>query len=99
MIDDEFEWDDAKAARNFRIHGVTFETAREALHDRFVFAWLDTSERYDEDRYRAIGMFQNRLIYVAFTERNGRTRIISARKPEPWERRRYHEAREQKENG
>jgi uncharacterized DUF497 family protein len=33
MRDDEFEWDDRKAASNARNHGVTFEEARAAFHD------------------------------------------------------------------
>jgi uncharacterized DUF497 family protein len=33
MLDDEFEWDDRKAARNFRDHRVTSETARLAFDD------------------------------------------------------------------
>ena len=33
MRDDEFEWDDRKAARNFRDHGITFEKARVAFDD------------------------------------------------------------------
>jgi uncharacterized DUF497 family protein len=28
MVDDEFEWDNAKAASNLRKHGVSFEAAR-----------------------------------------------------------------------
>jgi uncharacterized DUF497 family protein len=93
MQDDEFEWDDVKAAQNYRVHHVTFETARQALRDPFVLERIDTREDYGEDRYRAIGMVRNRLIHVAFTTRNGRTRIISARKAEPQERREYHEKR------
>jgi uncharacterized DUF497 family protein len=33
MRDDEFEWDDAKAKRNFRDHGITFELAKAAFSD------------------------------------------------------------------
>ena len=33
MRDDEFEWDDAKAASNYRKHNVTFEQARTAFDD------------------------------------------------------------------
>ena len=33
MRDDEFEWDDRKAVRNVRDHGVTFEQARSAFDD------------------------------------------------------------------
>ena len=33
MSDMDFEWDDAKAARNAAKHGVSFEIAREAFDD------------------------------------------------------------------
>ena len=38
MRDDEFEWDDDKAARNFADHGVTFAAARLAFDDPFAVA-------------------------------------------------------------
>jgi uncharacterized DUF497 family protein len=31
MNDDEFEWDDLKAADNYAKHGVSFEAARDAF--------------------------------------------------------------------
>ena len=34
MHDDDFEWDDDKAAANLREHGVAFELAREVFADR-----------------------------------------------------------------
>jgi hypothetical protein len=43
MQDDEFEWDDRKAASNARRHGITFEEARAAFHD------LDNVEEDDPD--------------------------------------------------
>jgi uncharacterized protein len=91
MTDDEFEWDDAKAAQNFRAHGVTFDEAREVFRDPFVFGWLDTREDYGEDRYATIGMARGRLLYVAYTMRAERIRIISARGAESYEQRKYHE--------
>jgi uncharacterized protein len=91
MQDDEFEWDDLKAAENIRDHDVTFDTAKEVFSDPFALDWLDDSENYDEDRYARIGMAQDRLLYVAYTMRGERKRIISARGAEPYERRRYHE--------
>jgi putative transcriptional regulator len=33
MTDDEFEWDDAKAASNYVDHGVTFDMARGVFRD------------------------------------------------------------------
>ena len=94
MIDSEFEWDDAKAAQNLRAHGVSFELAREVFRDRFMVDWPDAREDYGEERYRAMGMVGNRLVYVAYTMRDERIRIISARLTEPGERRRYHEEKD-----
>ena len=91
MTDEEFEWDDLKAAVNYADHGVRFDMARLVFRDPFAIDWLDRSEDYGEDRYAIIGMAQGRLLYVAFTMRGPRTRIISARGAEPYERRLYHE--------
>ncbi|MGF1463889.1 MAG: BrnT family toxin [Maricaulaceae bacterium] len=91
MIDDEFEWDDAKAAANADKHGVTFEMARDVFSDPFALEWLDP--RFTaETRYCLIGAVEGRILFVAYTLVEGeRIRIISARKAEPFERRRYHE--------
>jgi len=40
-----FEWDAAKAARNYAKHEVRFETARRAFRDPFAVEWLD--DRFD----------------------------------------------------
>jgi uncharacterized DUF497 family protein len=92
MIDAEFERDDQKAIGNVAIHGVTFEATRAALSDAFAVDWLDCRLDYGEERYCRIGMARmarGRLLYVAYTMREGRTRIISARGAEPREHRRY----------
>ena len=91
MVDNEFEWSDSKAAQNLEQHGVSFESAREIFGDPFALEWLDTSEDYGEARYAVIGMVQSRLLFVAYTLRGERRRLISARGAEPYERRRYHE--------
>jgi uncharacterized DUF497 family protein len=92
MIDDDFEWDDKKAASNYADHRITFDTARVVFQDSFAIEWLDESERYDEDRYAIIGIVQGRMLHVAYTIRDDRIRIISARGAEPHEQRRYHES-------
>ena len=91
MNDDDFDWDDAKAARNEVDHGVSFETAKRVFDDSFAIEWHDGREDYGEDRYSIIGMVDGRVLYVAYTLRSGTIRIISARGAEPYERRRYHE--------
>ena len=91
MKDELFEWDDDKAAANYADHGVRFEAARDVFKDAFAVDWLDERVPYGEDRYAIIGMVENRLLYVAYTMRGERTRLISARGAEPYEKRRYHE--------
>jgi uncharacterized DUF497 family protein len=86
-----FEWDDAKATRNWRDHGITFEMAREVFRDAFALEWIDDSQDAQETRYVIIGLVESRLLFVAYTMRGDVIRIISARKAEPFERRRYHD--------
>jgi uncharacterized protein len=91
MRNENFEWDDEKAAQNWRDHGVSFEMAREAFRDAFAVEWVDSGQDPSEDRYAMIGMVENRLLFVAYAMRDERIRIISARKAEAFERRKYHD--------
>ena len=91
MRDDEFEWDDAKAAANLARHGVSFGAARRAFDDPNSVGRADTRGGYGEERYILLGMANDRLLHVAYCLRGERLRIISARLAEPRERRRYHE--------
>ena len=95
MNDDEFEWDDAKAAANDAKHGIEFEMARDAFDDPFGITWDDDSEDYGEERHCLLGMVNSRLLFVSYTLRGDRTRIISARGAKPYEHRRYHEENSQ----
>jgi len=95
MQDELFEWDDAKAAQNWRDHGVSFEMAREAFADAFAVEWVDAAQDSREERYAMIGMVEARLLFVAYALRGERVRIISARKAEPYERRKYHDENRQ----
>ena len=90
MQDEAFEWDDDKAARNWRDHGITFEMARDAFRDPFAVEWVDDRHGDNEERFALLGMVEGRLLFVSYTLRGQRIRVISARKAEPNERRRYH---------
>jgi uncharacterized DUF497 family protein len=90
MNDGAFQWDDAKAAANYAKHGVTFEAAREVFKDPFALDWLEDDQE-GESRFAMLGMVEDRLLFVAYAMRGDVIRIISARLPEPFERRRYHE--------
>jgi uncharacterized protein len=90
MRDDQFEWLDAKAARNWRDHDISFEMARDVFKDIFAIEWADHGQDEGEDRFVTVGMTEDRLLFVSYTFRGDRIRIISARLAEPYERRRYH---------
>jgi hypothetical protein len=95
MQDNDFEWDDAKASSNWRDHAVSFEMAREAFRDVFAVEWIDAGQDPGEEWYAMIAMVEGRALFVAYTTRGERIRIISARKAEPYERRRYHDENRQ----
>ena len=91
MENDDFEWDDEKAASNLRDHKVTFEMAYRAFADVFAVEREDRRQNYGEDRYTITGMVEGRLLFLAYTFRENRKRIILARYAQPYERRLYHE--------
>jgi uncharacterized DUF497 family protein len=49
------------------------------------------SQDPNEERYCAIGMAEGRLLCVGYAICGEKIRIITARKAEPYERRKYHE--------
>lgn len=83
------EWDPRKDADNRRKHGITFEEAA-AIFEGPVFSRVDDREAYGEVREVSIGMIGDlSVLTVAHTDREGRRRIISARKATKHERRLY----------
>ena len=87
MQDDRFEWDDAKAAENFRKHGVSLKLAAEAFDDP---NWIETDDpEPSERRYNRVCMRSGRVFMVTYTERDERVRIISARLATRHEQRAY----------
>jgi uncharacterized DUF497 family protein len=80
MHDDDFEWDHAKAVENYAKHGISFEDARRVFDDRFAVDGVDDNEAYGEERFTAIGMVRGVLIFVVYTDRGARVRLISARR-------------------
>ena len=78
MENDAFEWDNAKAAQNLRNHGVTFEMARDAFRDAFALEWIDDGRDASEERICMLAMVEDRLLFVSYTLRGDRVRIISS---------------------
>ena len=92
-----FEWDSEKATRNEKLHGVSFEEAKELFESA-----LDVLDIYDaehsvlEDRFNSIGPIQRGLVLVVWTERTDEViRIISAWWATPSEQTLYRQYMEQ----
>lgn len=96
----EFEWDEDKARRNLKEHGVSFDDAARVLGDEDGDSYhLDEHDRghsMGEDRYVTTASHPDdrRLVLrVAWTDRSTDqeqiTRIISARLATPRERKSY----------
>ncbi len=90
-MDEEYEWDQAKAKQNLTRHGISFETAKLVFDDPFAVAYYDDRFDYAEERFTVIGMVDRRLLVVVCTFRGNITRMISARGAKSHERRTYHE--------
>lgn len=73
----EFEWDPAKAESNLEKHGISFVAAAKMLQGPHVRI---PSHRGGEVRYLGIGELNGRILTVVYTMRQGRYRIISARR-------------------
>ena len=88
-----FEWEPAKAAENIRKHrGVAFEEASTVFADPFAVTMSDPEHSGGEERYLKLGYSTRQsLLVVSYTERQERTRIISARQATRTERRIYEE--------
>jgi uncharacterized protein len=90
-----FEWDPDKAAGNLRKHGVSFETAARVFSDPYALVEQDRFEN-GEERWQAIGIVEGVVVLlVAHTvSEQGDIeviRIVSARRANRRERRRYEE--------
>lgn len=88
-----FEWDDRKAAKNLREHGVSFEVAALVFEDTFRIVTED-SVVDGEQRWRAIGLADATAILLVIHLEEGwkgdtYIRLISARHATPFEREEY----------
>ena len=87
-----FEWDTPKAARNVKLHGVTFQEASTVFGDPLAITAADSDHSSEEDRFIDIGLSdRDRVIVVSYTERGDTIRIISAREATSRERHIYEE--------
>jgi uncharacterized protein len=83
-------FDPHKDSVNYQKHGVSLAEADRFEWDTAV-VWADLRQDYGENRHIAIGYIGLRLYVLVFVEREPETRIISLRKANQREIKRYAE--------
>jgi len=92
MNDPLFEWDEEKAASNFKKHKISFREGATVFNDEFIATMPDPSQSEMEERFVAIGLsVTGRILVVIYTERGEKTRLISCRRATSAERKWYEE--------
>ena len=92
MMAIDFEWDQVKADKNRKKHGVSFDDAVTVFADPFSITIPDPDHSVDEQRFVDIGTSAGgAVLVVVYTERGDSIRIISCRKATGSERQLYEE--------
>ncbi len=99
---DSFDWDRNKEAQNIRKHRIDFTTAS-LICEGPIIERIDERRDYGEQRIITTGEIDGRLMVVVSTWRGTNRRLISARKANLREKRRFeaeiHRRRRQIEDG
>jgi uncharacterized protein len=84
----DISFDAAKSERNVATRGISFELATEFEWDGALIV-EDTRKDYGEPRFQALGLIGTRLHVLVFTPRGGQVHVISLRKANKREVKRY----------
>jgi hypothetical protein len=84
----EINFDPDKNEKNILNRGLSFQEAKNFDFENAAF-WVDDRHDYGETRYVAIGCLSGRLHVLCFTETQAGIRVISFRKANSREVKRY----------
>ena len=85
-----FDWDKANKDKNWEKHGVKNREAAEVFFNKPLIVNFDKRYSKNEVRFQTLGRTnENRKLFIVFTIRNNKIRIISARNIIKKERRVY----------
>ena len=87
-----FQWDEGNIDKNYRKHGVHWTECEEVFFNDPLVVKPDVKHSKKEERFYALGKTNGgRLLFVVFTIRGDKIRVISARDMNKKERRIYEE--------
>lgn len=85
-----FEWDKGNIDKSYQKHGITPNEAEQVFLDDELLLWEDVEHSKQEERFKAIGKIaKGDVLFLVFTLRKNKIRIVSARKVSKKERRQY----------
>ncbi len=91
----DFDWDQSNREKNWRRHKVTWWECEELFFNQPLYVLKDERHSLKEERFYALGKtHNNRFLFVVFTRRKSKVRIISARDISKKERKVYLEKAE-----
>ena len=86
---ESFEWDKNNIDKNEKKHGILFKESEEIFIDEPIYS-EDIKHSKIEKRFSCIGMTKNnKQLYISFTIRKTKIRVISARLSSRKERKEY----------
>ena len=85
-----FEWDDANREKNWHKHHVVFKECEQVFFNLPLLLYPDPAHSQVEKRFQVLGQTNTqRLLFISFTIRNQKIRVISARDQSQKERKIY----------
>jgi len=85
-----FDWDDANRDKNWHRHSVAWWECEEVFFNQPLYVYPDERHSLTEERLYALGRTnRSRLLFIVFTRRKSKIRIVSARDMHKNERRIY----------
>ena len=85
-----FEWDDGNKDKNWIQHNVTNSECEQIFFNQPIILHFDSKHSKDENRFYTLGITDlGKKLFVVFTIRNKKIRIISARDMSRKERKIY----------
>lgn len=89
----EFEWDEGNVSKNSKKHGVEVQDIEAVFRSGLALPLgIQISPAHGEQRLGLVGpSVSGKLLQIAFTLRDGRVRVISARSAHKKERTQYEE--------
>jgi uncharacterized protein len=92
---DGFEWDEGNSDKSRRKHRVTIEECEQVFANTPILFLEDVKHSQDEERFIAMGKTdKGKKLFIVFTPRHGKVRVISGRPMDKKERTFYEETEE-----